>query len=86
MNVNCIVPGLFHTLPEDMEKPIEERSHRFIPVGYVATAKDLVDLVLLLCSDASSYMTGENIMVDGAALIGAYAPWGYQPLTPTPEA
>ena len=52
----------------------------------MATAKDLVDLVLLLCSDASSYMTGENIMVDGAALIGAYAPWGYQPLTPTPEA
>lgn len=86
VNVNCIVPGLFHTLPEDMEKPLEERGHRFIPVGYVATARDLVDLVLLLCSDASSYVTGENIMVDGAALIGAYAPWGYQPLTPPPEA
>ena len=86
VNVNCIVPGLFHTLPEDMEKTIEEREHRFIPVGYVATARDLVDLALLLCSDASSYMTGENIMVDGAALIGAYAPWGYQPLTPTTEA
>ena len=86
VNVNCIVPGLFYTLPEEMERPLEERGHRFIPVGFVATAKDLVDLVLLLCSDASSYMTGENIMVDGAALIGAYAPWGYQPLTPTPEA
>ena len=86
VNVNCIVPGLFHIEPEEMAKPREERGHKFIPAGYVATAEDLADLVLFLCTDAASYITGENIVVDGGALIGAYAPWGYQPNIPLAEA
>ena len=82
VNVNCIVPGLFATEPEEMAKTREERAHKFIPVGYVASATDLVDLVLFLSSDASSYITGEYIMADGGAIVGAYAPWGYQPNIP----
>jgi len=86
VNVNCIVPGLFAATPEEIAKPQEDRSHPFIPVGYVATALELVGLILFLSSDSSSYITGENIMVDGGALIGAYAPWGYQPDVPYAEA
>ncbi|MFQ5872761.1 MAG: SDR family NAD(P)-dependent oxidoreductase [Dehalococcoidia bacterium] len=86
INVNCIVPGLFAAKPEEMAKTREERAHKFIPVGYVASAIDLADLVLFLCTDASSYITGQNIMVDGGALVGAYAPWGYQPSIPLSEA
>ena len=85
INVNCIVPGAFAVTPEEMAKTREERAHRFIPAGYVATAKELVGLVIFLCSDSASYITGENVMVDGGALIGAYAPWGYQPIIPLVE-
>ncbi|MEE9198335.1 MAG: SDR family NAD(P)-dependent oxidoreductase [Dehalococcoidia bacterium] len=86
INVNCIAPGLFATTPEEMAKTREERAHKFIPIGYAATATDLADLVLFLSSDASSYIMGETIVTDGGALVGAYAPWGYEPSIPLAEA
>ena len=39
-----------------------------LPLGRVAESTDLVGAVLLLASDASSYITGHTILIDGGAL------------------
>ena len=39
-----------------------------LPLGRVAETTDLVGAVLLLASDASSYITGHTILIDGGAL------------------
>lgn len=42
----------------------EEIDHR-IPLGRVATADDVADLVSLLASDRIGYMTGSALVIDG---------------------
>jgi NAD(P)-dependent dehydrogenase (short-subunit alcohol dehydrogenase family) len=45
-----------------------KRIETSIPLGRVAETTDLVGAALLLASDASSYITGHTILVDGGAL------------------
>jgi NAD(P)-dependent dehydrogenase (short-subunit alcohol dehydrogenase family) len=67
IRVNAIAPGLFNTemtegLAEtDMGRSLIER----IPQGRAAEPAELDGVLLLLASDASSYMTGATIVVDG---------------------
>jgi len=42
-----------------------ERYNRRVPLGRMAVPGDLVGIVLLLASDAGSYISGANIPVDG---------------------
>jgi sorbose reductase len=37
-----------------------------IPVGRMGEPEDLDGLVTLLCSNASAYLTGQSIVIDGA--------------------
>ena len=39
-------------------------------------------LAVLLVSDASSYMSGETVALDGGGLAGGAAPWGFEPIVP----
>lgn len=59
IRMNNVLPGFIDSLPE---KP--ERAAR-IPMGRYARVRELSEVVAFLVSDASSYVTGQNIRVDG---------------------
>jgi len=62
IRVNCISPGgLFNDQPQRF---VENYSKR-VPVGRMANKDDIKGLAVLLASDASAYINGENILMDG---------------------
>ncbi len=62
VRVNAISPGgVFNGQPE----VFLSRLHKLIPLGRMANRDEYQGAILFLCSDASSYMTGTNLIVDG---------------------
>ncbi len=62
IRVNCISPGgLFNNQPERFVQNYSKK----VPVGRMANNDDIKGLVVLLASDASAYINGENILMDG---------------------
>ena len=71
INVNAIAPGQFQTsLTEDYlnDERIRESVLRRIPLRRVGMPEELGPLVVYLASDASDFMTGEVIFIDGGEL------------------
>jgi NAD(P)-dependent dehydrogenase (short-subunit alcohol dehydrogenase family) len=62
IRVNCVSPGGVFDKQADnfVEKYLAKT-----PLGRMGTPKDMVGAVLYLASDASSYVTGHNLIVDG---------------------
>lgn len=59
---NALVPGgVFAGQPEDFV----ERLTNLIPMGRMARRDEYRAALVFLCSDASSYMTGSNLVIDG---------------------
>ena len=66
LRVNALSPGgVLENQPKDFLKKISTR----IPLGRMANRSEYREAVLFLCSDASSYMTGQNIVIDGGRSI-----------------
>lgn len=62
VRVNAICPGGIGTnQPDDFV----ERLTNLIPLGRMAKVDEYRGAILFLCSDASSYMTGANLVIDG---------------------
>ena len=66
INVNAIAPGFIEThmtekLPEDVKKEIMKQ----IPLGKWGSVGDVANVALFLVSDASAYITGQVVQVDG---------------------
>ena len=62
IRANCISPGgLFNNQPERFVQNYSKK----VPVGRMANNDDIKGLVVLLASDASAYINGENILMDG---------------------
>jgi NAD(P)-dependent dehydrogenase (short-subunit alcohol dehydrogenase family) len=70
VRVNCISPGYTRTLM--IERVPEEllaiwRSH--IPMGRIGTPADLEGAVVYLASEASDFVTGHDLIVDGGYVV-----------------
>jgi len=62
IRVNAISPGgVYNNQPDDFVT----RLNQLIPLGRMANANEYQAAILFLCSDASSYMTGTNLVIDG---------------------
>ncbi|MDF1746385.1 MAG: SDR family oxidoreductase [Gimesia sp.] len=63
VRVNCLSPGPFPSdaAPEAMVERLKTHS----PMGRMGTPAEMKGAVVFLASEASSYVTGQNILVDG---------------------
>jgi len=62
VRVNAISPGgVYNGQPEDFVA----RLTNLIPLGRMAAISEYQGAIVFLCSDASSYMTGTNLVIDG---------------------
>lgn len=59
VRMNNVLPGFIDSLPEKEDRRVR------IPMGRYGTAEEVADLIAFLASDASSYITGQNIRIDG---------------------
>ena len=59
VRMNNVLPGFIDSLPEK-----DDRRER-IPMGRYGRAEEVADLIAFLASSASSYITGQNIRIDG---------------------
>ncbi len=66
IRVNAISPGPFPKAEtfEQLPEFIERLEHK-VPLGRMGRPAELKGAVLLLASDAGSYITGQNLLVDG---------------------
>lgn len=68
IRVNCVSPGIIRTpmseglfAVPDLLEPVE----RAIPLRRTGTAEEVAEVVLFLASHRASFMTGQNLIVDG---------------------
>lgn len=66
IRVNCLSPtGVFNDHPPEFVKKLSN----IIPMGRMAHIDEYKGAIVFLCSDASSYMTGENMVIDGGKTV-----------------
>jgi 3-oxoacyl-[acyl-carrier protein] reductase len=66
ITVNAITPGFIETdMTQKIPESIKEEAKKRIPVGYFGNPKDIAEAVAFFASDASRYITGQYLNVDG---------------------
>lgn len=78
IRVNAVEPGAVDTMIvkdeylTDLMATMSENPG--FPINRLARGSDMVGAVLFLCSEASAYMTGASILVDGGVYAGSQMP------------
>ena len=67
IRVNAVCPGYVDTQMVTNTPLLQQRAAERTPMGRLATPEEIAAAVLWLCSDASSYVTGEAMVLDGGA-------------------
>ena len=73
IRVNCIEPSVIKT---DFTKPLWGEPHRSkwfdetTPIGRLSNPDEIIGTVIFLATDASSYITGQSVVIDGGILSG----------------
>jgi NAD(P)-dependent dehydrogenase (short-subunit alcohol dehydrogenase family) len=62
VRVNSLTPG---GIESGQNETFKQRYGNRVPMGRMGQARELIGAVIWLASDASSYVTGQNIIVDG---------------------
>jgi len=68
VTVNNVAPGTIYT---DRNKEVladsdfHEKIINGIPVKFIGSPEDCTGTVVMLCSESSRFITGENIFIDG---------------------
>lgn len=66
IRVNCLSPtGVYNNHPEDFVTKLSN----IIPIGRMADIDEYKGAIAFMCSDASSYMTGHNLIIDGGKTV-----------------
>lgn len=73
IRVNTVAPGPIRTRLVDAmfaaAPEYEKEMLRRIPLGHIGSPEEAVGAMIYLASDASSFVTGETLVVDGGALL-----------------
>jgi gluconate 5-dehydrogenase len=72
IRVNAIAPGFFHSRLADPVLPLVEPAIKdSSPIPRIGAEGELKGVCVFLASDASNYITGQTIVVDGGRTIGS---------------
>ena len=71
ITVNAVAPGWVDTemVAEALESEGRERIARAIPIGRVATPRDIAGPIVFLCSELARHITGEILNVNGGSVL-----------------
>ena len=71
ITVNSVAPGWVDTemVAEALESQGRERISKAIPVGRVATPRDIAGPIVFLCSEHARHVTGEILNVNGGSVL-----------------
>ena len=70
IRANAVAPGFIATdMTQVLPDAVKENIHNQIPLKRMGTAKEVAELIYFLGSDASSYITGQVINIDGGMVM-----------------
>ena len=70
ITVNAIAPGYFETdMTEQLTDKVKSELQTNIPLRRLGQPEEITDLVMFLCSEKASYITGQTINVDGGMVM-----------------
>ncbi|MBL8378877.1 MAG: SDR family oxidoreductase [Burkholderiales bacterium] len=90
IRINAIVPGFIatsifggmlgmdHAQSAEFARAVAEKSGSANPIGRSGTPRDIAEAALFLASDASGFVTGTHLTVDGGITIGPRHAWDPQ--------
>ena len=66
ITVNAVAPGVVHTeMAETIPEEVREKMLTLIPMGRFGKPEEIANVIVFLCSDLSSYISGQTIHING---------------------